>query len=219
MPRSRPVWIALVLASLPGCGQPAAPSSTGVPANPALRRELVRLGMLDQTARIAFTAESVTDTALMRAILAVDSLLTARLHAIVREHGWPTRSQVAESGARAAFLIVQHSPSSAFQREVLPLVLQAAGAGEASASDAAMLEDRVLTDEGKPQRFGTQFRIVAGELVPYPIEDPERVDDRRASVGLMPMSEYVKLLEETYDGPVRYPFDRPSSNDTVSGAS
>jgi hypothetical protein len=171
--------------------------------------------MLDQTARIAFTASAVTDTALMRSILAIDSVLTARLRDIVREHGWPARSLAGEAGARAAFLIVQHSPSNAFQREMLPHIIAAADAGEASRADAAMLEDRVLTDEGKPQRYGTQFRIVAGELVAYPIEDPATLDERRAAVGLMPMAEYVKLLEQTYEGPVRYPADDRPPNDTA----
>jgi hypothetical protein len=171
--------------------------------------------MLDQTARVGFTAESVSDTALMRTLLSLDSLLTSRLRAIVREQGWPTRTMVGASGARAAFLIVQHSPSNAFQREMLPLLSAASENEEASPGDAAMLEDRVLTDEGKPQRYGTQFRIVAGELIPYPIEEPETLDERRARVGLMPMAEYVKLLEETYEGPVRYPADSAAAGDTL----
>jgi hypothetical protein len=175
------------------------------PTNADLQRELVRLGLLDQTARLGFTAQTATDTALMRSILGIDSILTSRLRAVVREHGWPTRSMVGEDGARAAFLIVQHSPSVAFQREALPLLLAAASAGEAARSDAAMLEDRVRTEEGKPQRYGTQFRIVGRELVPYPIEDAANLDRRRADVGLMPMAAYIELLEQTYGGPVRYP--------------
>jgi hypothetical protein len=206
--------LALGLAVLPGCAQEVEPVDP-VPLHPALQRELVRLGMLDQTARVAFTAESVSDTALMRTLLSLDSLLTSRLRAIVREQGWPTRTMVGASGARAAFLIVQHSPSNAFQREMLPLLSAAAENDEASPGDAAMLEDRVLTDEGKPQRYGTQFRIVAGELIPYPIEEPETLDERRARVGLMPMAEYVKLLEETYEGPVRYPADSAAAGDTL----
>jgi hypothetical protein len=206
--------LALGVAALLGCARDAAPVDPG-PLHPALQRELVRLGMLDQTARVGFTAESVSDTALMRTLVSLDSLLTSRLRAIVREQGWPTRTMVGASGARAAFLIVQHSPSNAFQREMLPLLSAAAENEEASPGDAAMLEDRVLTDEGKPQRYGTQFRIVDGELIPYPIEEPETVDERRARVGLMPMAEYVKLLEETYEGPVRYPADSAAAGDAV----
>lgn len=206
MKRCEWAWTWLGLAIVAACG-PNPPAQDPGPLHPSLQRELVRLGMLDQTARIAFTADAVSDTALMRTLLSLDSLLTHRLRAIVREQGWPTRTMVGTAGARAAFLIVQHSPSNAFQREMLPLLSAAAADDEAAASDAAMLEDRVLTDEGKPQRYGTQFRIVAGELVPYPIEEPETLEERRASVGLMPMAEYVKLLAETYEGPVRYPAD------------
>jgi hypothetical protein len=214
MRQFRILRLALGLAAVLGCARDAAPVDPG-PLHPALQRDLVRLGMLDQTARVAFTAESVSDTALMRTLLSLDSLLTSRLRAIVREQGWPTRTMVGASGARAAFLILQHSPSNAFQREMLPLLSAAAENEEASPGDAAMLEDRVLTDEGKPQRYGTQFRIVAGELIPYPIEEPETLDERRARVGLMPMAEYVKLLEETYEGPVRYPADSAAAGDTL----
>jgi hypothetical protein len=209
----RALGLTVALTALFSCAPDAAPVDPG-PLHPALQKELVRLGMLDQTARVAFTADAVSDTALMRTLLSLDSVLTSRLRAIVREQGWPTRTMVGASGARAAFLIVQHSPSNAFQREMLPLLTGAAEKDEASASDAAMLEDRVLTDEGKPQKYGTQFRIVAGELIPYPIEEAGTLDERRARVGLMPMTEYIKLLEETYQGPVRYPADS-TSGDTL----
>jgi hypothetical protein len=41
--------------------------------------------------------------------------------------------------------------------------------------------------------------------MPYPIEEPQRLDERRARVGLMPMVEYVKVLRGTYAGPVLWP--------------
>ncbi len=174
------------------------------PADVELRRELLRMGLLDQTARAGLHRDAPVDTAVMRSVLAIDSLLTARLRGLVRSNGWPTFSSVGEAAAKAAFLIVQHSPVIAFQREVLPHLAAAAAAGEAQRSDAALLEDRVLVEDGKPQRFGTQFRIVDGVLTAYPIAEPETLEQRRATVGLMPMEEYVRLLERSYGGPVEY---------------
>jgi Family of unknown function (DUF6624) len=193
------------------CGRPperddraAADSLT----QPRLRDELLRMGMLDQTVRVGFSAESIeSDTGFARASLAVDSILTRRLRALTDTFGWPTNSMVGEKAAAAAFLILQHSPSDSFQRRMLPSLETAAGLGEASKSDVAMLTDRILTHDGKPQIYGTQFRIVDGELMPYPIERIEELDRRRAGAGLMSMTEYVKLLEQTYDGPVRWPPD------------
>ncbi|MCI0434172.1 MAG: hypothetical protein L0271_11135 [Gemmatimonadetes bacterium] len=196
---------ALIIVSQPACDRPAQPPPQRGAVDSMWTRELIRMGMLDQTARLGMKVGILADTAMMHSILAVDSILTSRLRLQVRSRGWPAISRVGEPAARAAFLIVQHSPVVAFQREVLPHLVAAAGAGEASRSDAAMLEDRVLTEDGKPQRYGTQFRILDGVLVPYPIAEPETLEQRRAEVGLMPMADYVKLLEQTYGGTVQYP--------------
>ena len=196
-----------------GTGEPARVPRAGADSaiDTALRDELIRLGMADQTARLGFDVDAAADTGRLRMMLGIDSSLTSRLRRIVAERGWPARTRVGTEAATAALLIVQHSPSDAFQREMLPLLETAAAAGEASAADVAMLTDRVRTHEGRSQLYGTQFRIVDGALEPYPIEDADSLDTRRARVGLMPMAEYVKLLESTYGGPVRAP--RP---DTVS---
>ena len=201
--------------AIAACGTGEAARDTHANADSAidteLRDELIRLGMADQTARLGFDVDAATDTGRLRMMLGIDSSLTSRLRRIVAERGWPARTRVGAEAANAAFLIVQHSPSDAFQREMLPLLETAAAAGEASAADVAMLTDRVRTHEGRSQLYGTQFRIVDGALEPYPIEDADSLDVRRARVGLMPMAEYVKLLENMYGGPVRAP--RP---DTVS---
>ena len=59
----------------------------------------------------------------------------------------------------------------------------------------AYLTDRVLVAEGKPQRYGSQFFTVDGELKPRPIEDEANVDARRKEVGLGTMAQYTKLMK------------------------
>ena len=49
------------------------------------------------------------------------------------------------------------------------------------------LTDRVLVGEGKPQRYGTQLENKDGKLTPYPLEDPENVDERRRAIGMSPL--------------------------------
>ncbi len=40
--------------------------------------------------------------------------------------------------------------------------------------------------------YGTQVAAMEdGQAVPWPIEEPDRVDERRMSVGLPPLSEYL----------------------------
>ncbi len=53
--------------------------------------------------------------------------------------------------------------------------------------------------EGRPQLYGTQFYAdEAGKFGPRPIEDPDNVDARRKAVGLQPLSEYAREIEQFY---------------------
>ena len=121
-----------------------------------------------------------------------------RLAQIVAEHGWPTIGLVGRRGAQAAWLIVQHADDDPdFQLRMLPLVRAAAAAGEIAGSDAAYLEDRVLVNAGRPQRYGTQFQHPQGWPVPRPMDDPVLVvDARRAAKGMEPLAEYVRRARD-----------------------
>ena len=56
--------------------------------------------------------------------------------------------------------------------------------------EVAMLEDRIRTFEGRPQRYGTQFDWDEhGRLSPLPLEDPAGVDARRRAIGLGPLAQ------------------------------
>lgn len=124
----------------------------------------------------------------------VDLHNTARMRGIIAEIGWPTRSKVGEAAEHKAWLLVQHADADrAFQRECLELMREQPE-GEVCAKHLAYLDDRIRTGEGRPQLYGTQLRGgPSGELAPSAIEDPEHVDERRAAVGLGPLSEYVAL--------------------------
>lgn len=117
---------------------------------------------------------------------------TARLIQIVEEHGWPALSLVGEAAAGGAFLLLQHADLST-QRRFLPLLREATAAGEARPTDLPLLEDRVRMLEGEKQIYGSQLtRGEDGQPTLWPIEDEEHVDERRASVGLEPLVEYLK---------------------------
>ena len=72
--------------------------------------------------------------------------------------------------------------------------------GEVCASHIAYLDDRLAVAFGKAQHYGTQLRLGPDGLEPLPIEDPESVDERRMSVGLEPLAEYVETARR---GPSR----------------
>jgi hypothetical protein len=131
-----------------------------------------------------------------------DQERTARLAAIVDEHGWPTRTLVGDDGATAAWAIAQHSDlDPAFQREALGLMQSAVELGEADAGELAYLTDRVAANAGQPQTYGTQMGCTPdGAAQPARLAEPERVDQLRAEAGLPPLQDYLAEMAETCAG-------------------
>jgi hypothetical protein len=161
-----------------------------------LRQELLEMERADQSLRAGMTPERMQDTAFMREMLRTQEAHADRIGQILESSGWPTEVLVGKDGARAAWILVQHGGLSV-QRAALDLI-QASPASGVSPGDIATLTDRVLLAEGKPQRYGTQFRFEDGNLWQEPVEAPESLDERRAEVGLPPMADYVKIVEEAY---------------------
>lgn len=116
-----------------------------------------------------------------------------RLAQILDEHGWPPATLVGEDAARRAWLVAQHADRQLhIQRRALKLMTEAVERGEADAAPLAMLRDRVAVNEGRPQVYGTQIAgVVNGAPVPWPCEDPDRMDQRRAETGLDPFAVHV----------------------------
>ena len=139
------------------------------------------------------------DNQLMMRMLEADAQNTMWLDEIIGQYGWPTFSLVEGDGAQAAFLIVQHSPSLHFQKKCLELLEQAVTQNEADKISLAYLTDRIHTSDGKPQIYGTQGQTNPdGSIVPFPIDDEEHVDERRKAIGLEPVAEYFKNMNESY---------------------
>ena len=171
-----------------------------------LARELVHRMAVDQAGRESLAvALTRRDTAFLRRLASRDSASTDWLRHLVARRGWPGNHLVGDSGAEAAFLMLQHSPDLAFQAAMLPTLWQASRAGDVPPAAVAMLDDRVATHSGRPQTYGTSFSVRDSCLTPDPIADPTRLDARRSQVGLPPMAEYAKMLGEMYRMPVSLP--------------
>lgn len=122
----------------------------------------------------------------------IDEDNTRWLAAVVRSRGWPGLSTVGADGARAAWLLSQHADHDpAQQRLFLEALRTAVAGGEAGSDQLAYLEDRVRVRNGQPQLYGTQFTLVGQHFEPCTIEDPGRLDQRRADVGLEPFATYA----------------------------
>jgi hypothetical protein len=105
--------------------------------------------------------------------------------------GWPGWELAGDDGAAAAWLLAQHADDDpALQHRFLEALRAAVAAGDASAAHLAYLEDRVRVNTRQPQLYGTQFIVTEAGFGPLPIADPDRLDMRRAAVGLEPFAVY-----------------------------
>ena len=164
--------------------------------NQALQEELIALYTLDEKVRAELVASGELFDGYHPRMAAVHTQNADALQRIIDARGWPGRSLVGDAGAEAAWLVLQHAIAHPeLQRRCLPLLQAAAEAGEIPASYAAFLEDRICSWEERPQRFGTQFDWDEnGELSPLPLQDPDRVDSLRESVGLGPLSKRIQQV-------------------------
>ncbi len=164
--------------------------------NQTLRAELLRMQQDDLDLRAELARDGSLFQGYADRMAALHRQHNRRLHAILREHGWPGRSTVGADGAEAAWLLLQHAILDPdLMRSALPLVERAVQAGEAARGHLALLEDRVRVLEGRPQLYGTSHDWDdRGRMSPRPIEDPARVEERRRRVGLEPLAENTRRL-------------------------
>lgn len=103
-------------------------------------------------------------------------------------YGWPKTTK----GSHAAWLLAQHADSDlAFQRSAKELLEASVKAGIAAPLDVAYLADRIATNEGRPQEYGTQFSLTDRcHLVLDPVDDREQVNRRRLAIGLQSLEAY-----------------------------
>jgi hypothetical protein len=70
--------------------------------------------------------------------------------------------------------------------------LEALPAGQTDGKRLGYLVDRVAGAEGRAQKYGTQGQCKDGQWIPHESEDPQNLDQRRASLGMEPIAEHMK---------------------------
>lgn len=164
----------------------------------ALREKLMAMYARDQEARGAGTGKPMYTAKTAE----VDRELTAELKAMVARHGWPVIAMVGYEASNDAMAMLTHTPDHAWQASLVPRLERLAAEGKIDGSALAVVVDKELVSEGRPQRYGTQFKVVDGKMAMIAVEDPEGLDARRATVFLMPIKVYEGMLEKTYHLPV-----------------
>ena len=116
-----------------------------------------------------------------------------KMEILIKEYGWPTYSMVGDLAADAPLLIINHHENPEIRKAYIKQVETACRSGEGSCMEYAKIQDRILVEENKPQIYGMQFRYNEKRVIePFPIENPEMVDQRRKEIGLGPLKDYLK---------------------------
>ncbi len=129
-----------------------------------------------------------------------DSLNLIVVEKIINKYGWLGADKIGRFANNVLFMVIQHSDFKT-QEQYLPVMQEAVKNNNAEAQDLALLEDRVALKQGKKQIYGSQisWNLKTNTYIIYPIIDPDNLDRRRAAVGLSPYSDYLKVVNITWN--------------------
>jgi hypothetical protein len=123
---------------------------------------------------------------------AVDSANKIIVAKVLDKYGWLSAAQSSENASLALFLVIQHSDTKT-QLKYINSLKSATGKGVMNQKYYAYMLDRINSDIGKLQEYGSQVGIsTTGKCYNYPIRDEPNVNNRRKKIGLGTMEEYMK---------------------------
>lgn len=139
-----------------------------------------------------------------------DSINIIKVRSIFDQYGWPSADIIGKKGSKTLFLVIQHADIET-QEKYLPIMRGAVKNGNAAAGQLALLEDRVALRRNKKQIYGSQIGKDPDTKLYYvrPLEDPDHVNERRASVGLEKLEKYIKYWDLKWDAE-QYKKDLPA---------
>jgi hypothetical protein len=112
---------------------------------------------------------------------------------ILEKCGMPSLKEVSRNQLDAIWLALQHTDKK-YRKKYFPLIEKAVKNGDLSKQQYALMKDRILMDDGKPQLYGSQ--IENGKL--YELEAPDSVNERRKEMEMEPLEEYLKNFNIEY---------------------
>ena len=126
-----------------------------------------------------------------------DSTNLASVSRILDTYGWP--SGLSDAANEAIFLVIDHSDLRTMNKYI-GLFRDAVAKRYIQMNDLVTMEDRMLMNDGKPQKYGTQaYSLVEDSktvIYIWPVEDPDKLDALRKAVGLMPIQSYLEIVKQ-----------------------
>jgi len=116
-----------------------------------------------------------------------------KLKLVVNKHGWPGISLVGLEGSRISWLIAQHSICTPeLQRSFLREMKKSEKIGDIPKKQVALLTDRILFNEGKPQKYGTVFDWNEKGSLSCEVQDPKNINTIRSEFGFISLEEEIE---------------------------
>lgn len=147
--------------------------------------------------------DSIDPKTIFPNMILTDNSNLVEVRKIFYTYGFPNYDLVGTRGSSNFWLLVQHQDRSpAFQDSVLVLMKIEAEKGKASWNNYAYLIDRVKVNAGEKQIYGTQMQMNNDNtsFEPKPVIEPEKLNERRKSVGLGTIEEYADVMNSRYHG-------------------
>jgi len=163
----------------------------GIYFDRALQKELDSILELDQKYRKDFSM----DTWKMQ--MEIDSTNMQYIAKVIEAHGYPGKSMVGGKAGKAAWYVIQHSNKI---QDYIGTIKKAAEAGELPFRLYAMMLDRHLMQQNKPQIYGTQgstYYMDSPKEIAFiwPIKNVDSVNILRKEAGfLKDLEDYAKDL-------------------------
>jgi hypothetical protein len=167
---------------------------------PRIQEELLKMEKVDQDARMKCTNGSADEQVKCLAEISttIDEPNTKRLEQIFSQIGFPNTAKVGKDGLQAFMILLQHARTDDLRVKCLKPITAAFKNKELPAMDYANFVDRLRLHQGKKQLYGSGFDFKDGKMVMSPTEDVTNVEKRRAKIGLPPLAEHVKVMQELY---------------------
>lgn len=154
--------------------------------NPELKKSLDSVMVLDQKYR------ANPDMQTWKFQMEIDRSNLEYIERIIAEYGYPGKSMVGDKAGKAAWYVLQHSNKI---DEYINLIKAAAEQKELPFRLYAMMLDRQLMYNNKPQIYGTQGSTLQdGTKFIWPLQNPDSVNLLRKEVFGTTVEEYAKNL-------------------------
>jgi hypothetical protein len=171
--------------------------------NQELKAELKQMAEIDQIAAYIPQGKylKLTEEEWMSFKDSVFTTNQKRIKEIFNQYGFVGVDLAGKEGTNNFWLLVQHSDHTPeFQKEVLVKMKLEVEKGNAEPGNYGLLVDRVRINSGQKQVYGTQvaYNSETGQAYPNNLEDSLNVNERRKSVGLDPLENYLNDMTKMH---------------------